>query len=177
MNFTLNESIELLKSTPVTLKHFLTGLSDSWLHCNEGEGTWNTYEVIKHLIEAEHSNWIPRLTFILHQQEKKEPFPPFDRFSHLNKDECKSMENLLNDFQAIRQQNIKELTHLVGEKDSFDQTGLHPEFGNVKVRELISTWVVHDLTHISQIVRVMANRYRDDVGPWIAYLSVLKKKD
>jgi len=52
---------------------------------------------------------------------------------------------------------------------------LHPELGQVKVRELISTWAVHDLTHISQIMRVMSKRYREDVGPWSAYLGILKK--
>ncbi|GAA3326286.1 hypothetical protein GCM10020331_061560 [Ectobacillus funiculus] len=56
-------------------------------------------------------------------------------------------------------------------------TGVHPAFGVVKVRELISTWVVHDLTHIAQIVRVMAERYRTDVGPWKEYLGILKKRN
>ncbi|MBS4162440.1 DinB family protein, partial [Klebsiella pneumoniae] len=41
------------------------------------------------------------------------------------------------------------------------------------LREQISTWVAHDLTHISQIARVMAKRYQEDVGPWKAYLRIL----
>jgi hypothetical protein len=52
-------------------------------------------------------------------------------------------------------------------------TGTHPQFGVVSLRELLSTWVVHDLTHVTQIVRVMAKRYNEDVGPWKEYLSIL----
>lgn len=52
--------------------------------------------------------------------------------------------------------------------------GVHPEFGTVTMRQLLSTWVAHDLGHIVQISRVMATQYREAVGPWRAYLSVLR---
>jgi GNAT superfamily N-acetyltransferase len=41
-------------------------------------------------------------------------------------------------------------------------------------QNVISTWVVHDMTHINQILRVMAKRYKCDVGPWTEYLGILK---
>lgn len=40
--------------------------------------------------------------------------------------------------------------------------------------ELLATWAAHDLTHLHQISRVMAYQYREAVGPWGAYLGVLK---
>ncbi|GKU81997.1 DinB family protein [Niallia sp. NCCP-28] len=174
MNFTVAEAIEILERTPKTLEYFLSGLSAGWLQCNEGEGTWNAEEVIDHLIEGEKTNWLPRLQFILEQGEQK-PFPPFDRYSHLNQSKKLSLEQKLQEFKTIRSQNIKKLQGLIDLKLCLEKTGLHPEFGQVKVRELISTWAVHDLTHISQIVRIMAERYREDVGPWSAYLGILKK--
>lgn len=174
MNIILEEAIEVLERTPITLAYFLSGLSDSWLQSNEGEGTWNASEVISHLIDGEKNNWIPRLTFILNEGESK-PFPPFDRFSHLSETCEKSIEQKLAEFKMIRAQNITKLRSLINPKEHFELTGSHPEFGVVKLRELLSTWVVHDLTHMSQIVRVMAERYRADVGPWSAYLGILKK--
>jgi len=33
---------------------------------------------------------------------------------------------------------------------------------------------VHDLDHLYQISRVMALQYREEVGPWVAYLRILK---
>ncbi|MBS4201769.1 DinB family protein [Bacillus sp. FJAT-49732] len=174
MNFNINEAIEVLERTPTTLDYFLYGISNGWLARNEGEGTWNAKEVIEHLIEGEKTNWIPRLEFILQEGESK-PFPPFDRFSHLSDSEKKSIEEKLHEFKTIRTKNIEKLKTLIEPELHLELTGLHPEFGVVKVRELISTWVAHDLTHIAQIVRVMAKRYREDVGPWVEYLGILKK--
>lgn len=174
MNFTLKEAIEVLERTPQTLEYFLSGLSDGWLQCNEGEGTWNITEVIEHLIEAEKHNWIPRLETILQDGESK-PFPPFDRFSHLNGKSERSFEQKLLEFKTIRTINTSKLRVLIESELYLERTGTHPAFGVVKVRELISAWVAHDLTHISQIVRVMAERYRVDVGPWKEYLGILNK--
>jgi hypothetical protein len=175
MNINVDEAIEVLSRTPQTLEYFLSGLSDGWLKCNEGKGTWNVSEVIEHLIEGEKNNWIPRLEFILQEGENK-PFPHFDRYSHLINKSQGSIEGRLSEFKTIRKYNINKLKSLIDTELHLECTGYHPAFGVVKVRELISTWVVHDLTHISQIVRVMSERYREDVGPWDAYLSILKKK-
>lgn len=174
MNFNMKEAIEVLARTPQALECFLSGLSDGWLQCNEGEGTWNATEVIEHLIEGEKYNWIPRLETILQEGESK-PFPPFDRFSHLNVKSERSIEQKLLEFKTIRTANITKLKALVDPEQHLELTGSHPAFGVVKLRELLSTWVVHDLTHMAQIVRVMAERYRADVGPWEEYLGVLKR--
>lgn len=174
MNFHLKEAIDILERTPQSLECFLAGLSHHWLECNEGEGTWNISEVILHIIEAEKYNWIPRLEHILTEGERK-PFPPFDRFSHLNQpDEC-SFEQSLQAFKVIRVKNISKLKKLVHHEMQLEETGTHPAFGSVKASELLSTWVVHDLTHIAQIVRIMAERYRTDVGPWREYLGIFSK--
>ncbi|AYB38476.1 DinB family protein [Brevibacillus laterosporus] len=173
MNFNMEEAIEVLERTPQTLEYFLSGLSDRWLLCNEGEGTWNVSEVIEHLFEGEKNNWIPRLEIILQEGESK-VFPPFDRYSHLNERSERSLEQKLLEFKTIRTQNIIKLKALFESEFHLELTGSHPAFGVVKVREMLSTWVVHDLTHIAQIVRVMAERYRADVGPWIEYLGILK---
>jgi hypothetical protein len=171
----MKEAIEVLERTPQTLEYFLSGLSDSWLQCNEGEGTWNVSEVIEHLIEGEKNNWIPRIEFIL-QEGESQPFPEFNRFSHLNEKSERSTDQSLVEFKTIRTQNINKLKTLIEPSLHLELTGAHPAFGVVKVRELLSTWVVHDLTHIAQITRVMAERYRTDVGPWQEYLGILKKK-
>ncbi|QQE75061.1 DinB family protein [Brevibacillus composti] len=174
MNFSMSEAIEVLERTPQSLAHLLAGLSDSWLQCNEGEETWNAREVIEHLVEAEKWNWIPRLEMIL-QDGESNSFPPFDRFSHLQKSADSSLEEKLQEFQSLRTENLQKLKELI-RPEHLELTGVHPALGPVKAREVISTWVVHDLTHTAQIVRVMAGRYRADVGPWIEYLGILKKR-
>lgn len=174
MNFTLNEGIEILERTPATLEHFLTGLSEGWLECNEGDGTWNAIQVVDHLIEGEKHNWIPRLKMILEEGENA-VFPVFDRDSHLNGNASGTLAEKLQEFASLRSRNINVLNELLTHhENSLERKGVHPAFGNVTARELISTWVVHDLTHLSQIVRVFSKRYAKDVGPWQEYLGVLK---
>ncbi|GED59864.1 DinB family protein [Brevibacillus formosus] len=174
MNFNLDEAIEVLERTPQALESLLTGLSNGWLQNNEGDGTWHAIEVIEHLIEAEKTNWLPRLEIILQEGERK-PFPPFDRFAHLQETSVRSFEQKLLEFKTLRAQNLAKLRTLVEPEKHLELTGLHPAFGVVKMRELLSTWVVHDLTHTAQIVRVIAKRYTADVGPWREYLGILNK--
>jgi hypothetical protein len=50
---------------------------------------------------------------------------------------------------------------------------MHPSLGPVTLRQLLATWVAHDLGHVAQVARVMAKQYRDQVGPWVEYLPVL----
>lgn len=175
MNFSIKEAIEVLERTPQALEALLGGLSEEWLSCNEGEGTWNAYEVVCHLIEGEVHNWIPRLRFILEEGESR-TFTPFNRYSHLGEQAVLPIEQKLMEFKTIRSNNIAALQQLHLTEDKLEQTGLHPEFGAVKARELLSTWVAHDMTHMAQIARIIAERYREDVGPWAAYLGILNKR-
>lgn len=172
MNFQPKEAIEILERTPDTLNQLLTGLSSEWISCNEGEGTWNAFDVMGHLIEGEKNNWIPRIEMILTKGET-ETFPPFDRVGQMQQNAGKTIEQLLSEFAEFRRENLEKLRNIIDAETDFEQTGVHPEFGIVKLREQISTWVAHDLTHISQIARVLAKRYQDDVGPWKAYLRIL----
>ncbi len=103
----------------------------------------------------------------------EQSFFAIDRFAHL-KNPDRPIEQKLAEFKSIRQKTVGQLIKLAESGLDFEAAGIHPEFGSVKARELISTWVVHDMTHINQIVRVMAKRYRSDVGPWAEYLGIFK---
>lgn len=172
MNFTVAEAVEVLECTPAALAGLLPGLSAGWLHGNEGPDTWTVAEVVEHLIECELVLWIPRLESMMHDGDPV-PLPAFDRFAHLGR-ALRPVAEQVQEFQALRQQNITRLHDLLGGERELERTGLHPEFGPVKARQMVATWAVHDLTHVAQIVRVMAKRYEADVGPWKAYLSILK---
>jgi hypothetical protein len=174
MNFNLPEALEMLERTPRTLESLLAGLSGPWLACREGEGTWSPSEVLDHLIEAEKRNWIPRVEWLLEHGEER-PFPPFDRFAHLSSPPGRSTEERLAEFRELRAASTARLRALAEPERQLGLRGRHPEFGGVTLAQLLSTWVVHDLTHLSQIIRVMAKRYREDVGPWVQYLKILRQ--
>ena len=56
-----------------------------------------------------------------------------------------------------------------------DRTGMHPTLGEVTLRQLIATWVVHDHNHLRQLQEALAAHYVDEVGPWRASLGVLDR--
>ena len=173
MEFQLNQALEILRQTPATLRIFLADLSESWLMSNEGPETWGPYDILGHLIHGERTDWISRAKIILTEGEAR-TFDPFDRFAQFHESQGKSLDELLDTFETLRQENLSILQfyHLT-EKD-LRKTGIHPEFGVVTMEQLLATWVVHDLSHIAQIAEVMARQYREAVGPWKAYLPVVQ---
>lgn len=174
MAFSVSKSIQILQRTPVVLESLLIGISDEWIHQNEGQNTWSPYQVVGHLIHGEKTDWIPRAKIILSNSSDK-TFTPFDRFAQLNDTRNLSISELLDEFKTLRKQNLDELLSLsVDDQTTLSETGIHPEFGEVTLRELLSTWTVHDLGHIAQIARVMAKQYKSEVGPWIEYIRILR---
>ena len=65
------------------------------------------------------------------------------------------------------------------DETDLDKRGLHPDpaIGEVTLRQLIATWAVHDLDHVSQIYAAFAGSHDADVGPWKAYLGILLRRD
>ena len=171
--FNLAEAVAILTRTPAALNAMLRGLPNRWVRCNEGKDSWNTFDIVGHLIVGERTDWMPRLRIILENGEAR-PFDPFDRFAQFREMQGKSLEQLLDEFARLRSENLDELQQLDLQPADFTRRGRHPALGTVTLSELLATWTVHDLTHIHQLSRVMAYQYRDAVGPWNAYLGVLQ---
>lgn len=174
MHFSIPKSISILERTPGVLHKMLDGLSDSWTKTNEGENTWSPYDVVGHLIHGEKTDWIPRALIILSEAADKE-FDAFDRFAHFEASKGMSMEQLLHEFSQLRKHNLRVLDNFMLDEITLKHTGTHPEFGDVTLQQLIATWVVHDLSHIAQIQRIMAKQYEDYVGPWKAFIPLLSR--
>lgn len=174
MNFDLTDSIAVLERMPTVLRALLAGLPEEWTHDNEGPDTWSAFDVVGHLIDGEEANWMVRARIILAQGPDRR-FEPFDRFRHRRVNEGKTLGELLDRFAELRARNLQEIEELDLDRDHLQMTGEHPEFGPVKLEELLATWVAHDLGHLAQIARVMAKQYREAVGPWEAYLPVLHR--
>ena len=173
-NFELGEAIQVLTRTPATLDAWLRGLPETWLRADEGPATFSAFDVVGHLIEGERTDWMSRLRRILECGESQ-AFDPFDRVAHVEASRGKTLTQLLDEFARLRKHNLDELLALDLRALRLDLRGRHPELGAVTLRELLATWVVHDLGHLAQIGRVMSKRYANDVGPWKAYLPVLTR--
>lgn len=174
MNFNLNNCIEILSRTPAVLDSLLGGLSDEWIHNNEGEATWSPFDIVGHLIHGDKTDWIPRMKVILSDGPDKK-FDPFDRFAQFEASKGKNIRQLLDEFKALRKKNIEILKSKNLDAQDLSKTGIHPEFGEVRLEQLLATWTAHDLSHLSQITRVMARQYTREVGPWKQYLPILSR--
>jgi hypothetical protein len=174
MEFQLDQAREILERTPATLNALLRGLSSEWTIPNEGPDSWSPFDVVGHLIHGEETDWIPRARIILEHGEAR-PFEPFDRFAMFEASRGKSMDELLATFERLRGESLRELAQMNITPELLGKRGVHPELGEVTLGHLLSTWVVHDLGHIAQIVRVMAKQYGEAVGAWRAYLPVVNR--
>jgi len=172
MQFKLEQAVEILSQTPHTLRSMLGNLSEDWTG-GGSEKDWSPYDVVGHLIHGEKTDWIPRARIILAQGDDL-TFMPFDRLAQFENSKGKTLHELLDEFERLRSENLRELDVMAITPEKLALEGMHPELGPVDLLQLLSTWAVHDLNHIRQIVKFMAERYAGNVGPWTQYLLILQ---
>src|SRR5688572_19148448 len=174
MKFNIDKAMPILERTPVIVTMLLKDLDNDWIYSNEGPDTWSPFDVVGHYIHGEKTDWIPRLNIILGEQDDKR-FVPFDRFAQFRDSKGKSLDELLDEFTRLRSENIDKLKKVTLDESTLSKKGIHPAFGEVTLEQLLSSWVVHDLGHISQITRVLAKQYKEAVGPWTEYMGILNR--
>ncbi len=174
MAFELETALDILQRTPATLRCWLSELSAELFAVDEGPDTFSPRDVIAHLVQGEEEDWLARARIVLEAGEER-TFDPFDRFAFRERYAGRTAVELLERFAELRAQNLEALRALSISPTDLDRRGRHPELGPVTLRELLSTWVVHDLSHLAQIARVLAKHHAADVGPWRAYLPILER--
>ncbi len=172
MKYSLERSYEILERTPAVMQSLLAGLSDDWILPNEGPETFSPYDVIGHLVHGEKTDWVVRTKMIL-EFGNTQTFERYDRFAQYEESKGKTLQQLLDEFTAIRKENMVWFRSLNLTEADLDKKGMHPVLGDVTLRHLLATWVVHDLTHIAQITRVMAKQYKGEMGPWLQFFRIL----
>ncbi|HEY0465428.1 MAG TPA: DinB family protein [Polyangiaceae bacterium] len=172
MRFELTEARGILTLTPGVIRALLIGIPESWASANYGPGTWSPREIVAHLIYGEMADWIPRMRIIL-AHGASHPFDPFDRAGHETFIGTRSLGSLVDEFARQRAESLAELDAARFTDADLDRTGTHPALGPVTLRNLLATWVVHDLNHIAQLSKALAYQYKDQVGVWEKYLSIL----
>ena len=177
MRFEINQALEVLTQTPDVLGSLLGRKSAVWLNARRTPESFSAIDVLGHLMFAEQTDWMPRVHMILDnqhlEQQDKQTFKPFDRFGFQSLIAGQSAGQLLDEFARLRGESLDDLRHLNLGEAQLSLPGRHPEFGQVTLGNLLSTWVVHDLGHIGQIVKTMASEYGSEVGPWYAYTTIL----
>src|ERR1700733_7574272 len=105
MKYSVERSIEILERTPAVLDAMLSGIGDDWVMNNEGPGTFSPYDVIGHLVHGERTDWTARTKRILEFGDTK-AFDVWNRFAQYEESKGKTLQQLLDEFAAIRKENI-----------------------------------------------------------------------
>jgi hypothetical protein len=172
MKYSLERSYEVLERTPAVLRALLSGLDDEWIMNNEGPETFSPFDVMGHLINGEKTDWRPRIIMILEYGEAK-TFVRFDRFAQYEESKGKTLAQLLDEFDSLRKENMQWFRSLTISEADLEKKGSHPVLGQVTLRNLLATWVIHDLTHIAQVTRVMGKQYKSEMGPWVDFFRIM----
>ena len=173
MNYNIDQAVSILERTPAVFRTLLEDLDDDWTMGNEGPDTFSPYDILGHLIHGEKTDWRPRVMIVMEHGTSRS-FDPYDRFAQYEESRGKTVEQLLEEFEKLRRENIAWLKSLSIKEADLDKKGMHPSLGEVTLRNLLATWVIHDLTHIAQAGRVMAKQYKEEMGPWIEFFRIMK---
>jgi hypothetical protein len=171
-SFVIEEAVPVLARTPATLDALLRGLPEGWISAHEGGDTWSPFDIVGHLIHGDRTDWVPRARLILEHGETRE-FDKFDRLAQFTASKGRTLASLLDEFAELRRTSLRELSALNITDADLERRGRHPALGAVTLRQLLATWMAHDLDHVMQISRVLARQYSDEVGPWRAYLRII----
>jgi hypothetical protein len=174
MDFDPTSGPAVLARTPPLLRTMLDGLPAEWTGARDGPDTWSPYDIVGHLVHGERTDWVPRARLILARGPERR-FTPFDRFAQLRASRDVPLAELLEEFARLRTENLATLAAWRLTDAELALAGEHPELGPVTLRQLLATWVAHDLAHVAQTARVMARQYREAVGPWRAYLTIMDR--
>ncbi len=177
MEYQYEDAVAILRRTPATLTALLRGLPEAWTTSTEGPDTWSARDIVRHLLHGDEMpgwRWIDRTHTILEYGEQRQ-LDALDWLDTSEVDQHLSLDELLTMFEQARAKNLATLSELRITTEQLALKGLHPDLGTVTLSQVLAAWVVHDLNHIGQVVEVMAQQYRETVGPWSAFLAILTR--
>ncbi|MFX0570519.1 DinB family protein [Bacillus pumilus] len=122
-----------------------------------GEGKWSIKQLAGHLYDTEEV-WSERIEQAISNDQT--PFQSYDpemyvkerAYERFNVQEIKAL------IKRLKERRIRTL-HLL-EKDTWEQSGLHPEEGVMTVQILAETIALHEQHHLDQIKAIMSKSER-----------------
>jgi tRNA-binding protein len=150
------EPLTVLAHTPARIGALLAGLSLADLQWSPVPGRWSIAQIVTHLSDAEVVGAY-RVRAIL--AAPGIPIQAYDQdawareMSYESRDAGASLAL----FAALRRSLLALISGLDEEK--LDRFGMHAERGKESVRHLISLYAGHDLNHLGQIERLIAERH------------------
>jgi DinB superfamily len=132
---------------------------------------WSVGEVLTHLVDVEKLNLGLRARRILEEDLPRlvdYDQPARDRDGYYR---CGDALLALEAFREARRSSLARLDAVA--PSDLARKGLHPAVGEVTLRQILSLWAFHDLSHLRQIAELLkARSFWDGIGSLQTYYSV-----
>jgi hypothetical protein len=172
VTFDLGEARASLARTPAILAQLVESVPAVWLAARPAEAEWSAHQVTCHLAYVEETDWMGRARMI-REVGATQPFPPVDHGDQTERYAGMSTNDVARRFGELRMANLAALDAMQLSDGDLELRGLHPSLGEVTMRNLLATWVVHDHNHVAQLQGALSAYYVDEVGPWRSFLGIL----
>ncbi len=151
-NLDIKKLLRVYDTGPQRIKQILEGLSENELKMYPREGKWSIFQIIVHLADSEIMG-AARIRQTFTQADRR--FALYDQnvwaevFDYQNMDMA-AFYNAIKLFETLRL-TTSAIFHKATESD-WQKTGIHPEIGEVSLRNLLELYADHSERHISQIM-------------------------
>ncbi|MBS1715794.1 MAG: DinB family protein [Armatimonadetes bacterium] len=157
-----------LSRTPRELRTIVQGRTDEELASRHAADVVSPRQAVGHLLLCECEGWIERVKFVLDPQSVS----PMDEVAELARIRTLSLDQTLDEFEERRLMAIDRLRGLGLSEDDLERSYDDEEIGPFTVRSVLACWVAHDHYHLGQIYKSFAALWKDEIGPWQAFLNL-----
>ena len=141
-------ALEALRQTPVSVAALLDGLSEAELARAPADGGWSLRNVISHLRDAQGLLSF-RLDLMLDQDNPSLESKAVFEWATAEGERPDTTWEVFDSYRGSRQKILSRL-EIVPLADWW-RTGQHEEFGRVTIRQQVSYFATHEMTHLPQI--------------------------
>lgn len=142
------DALESLRQTPIEVEKLLEGLSESALNQQPPDGGWSIRNTLAHLRDAQGVLSFRVDLFLKEENPVLESKAVFAWATQEDKLPSSALE-IFETYKVSRHETVNKLENFP--LADWWHTGQHQEFGTVTLRQQVSYFAAHELTHLPQI--------------------------
>jgi uncharacterized damage-inducible protein DinB len=141
-------ALERLHQTPLDVAALLEGLSEKALSQPPEDGGWAIRNIVSHLRDAQGVLSF-RLSLLLEQENPLLESKAVFEWATKEEEHPPTTQEIFDAYRASRQETITKLESI--SLNDWWRRGQHEEFGPVTLRQQVSYFASHEITHLAQI--------------------------
>lgn len=147
------EALEQLRRTPLEIAALLEGLSEEALNRPAEDGGWAIRNIVSHLRDAQ-GVLMFRIDLFLKEEHPVLESKAVFAWARDENERPSSTREIFETYRSVRCDMIAKLELIPLAK--WWRTGLHEEFGVVSIKQQVSYFASHELTHLPQLERLIS---------------------